>query len=94
VPLEVQAHLEVRPGLALAKCGQLQPALAWLRPALAWLRPTVVRPSLVVVRPDLARCVRPYTIALVHPSMIHLSIAIPISMYLHVKITTKLVEPH
>jgi hypothetical protein len=48
----------------------------------------------VITAPDLARCGRPYTFALVHPSMVSLSIVIPISVYLQVKILTKLVEPH
>jgi hypothetical protein len=90
-------HLEVRPGLALAKCGRLWPAAAGSGLAAAdcgQLRPAVVRQSLAVVRPDLARCGRPCTIALVHPSMVHLSIVIPIFVYLQVKIPTKLVKPH
>jgi hypothetical protein len=48
----------------------------------------------VITAPDLARYGRPYTFALVHPSMVYLSIVIPISVYLLVKILTKLVEPH
>jgi hypothetical protein len=87
----------VRPGLALAKCGWLWPAAAGSSLAAAGsgqLQPAVVRPSLAKVRPDLARCGRTCTIALVHPSMVHLSIVIPISVYLQVKIPTKLVEPH
>jgi hypothetical protein len=38
------------------------------------------------VRPDLARRGRPCTIASVHPSMVHLSIVIPIFVYLPIKI--------
>jgi hypothetical protein len=72
---------------ALPGCGRLWPVVE--RPCLAKLRP-----DLAVVRPDLARCGRPCTIALVHPSMVYLSIVIPISVYLQVKIPTKLVEPH
>jgi hypothetical protein len=59
VHLEAQAHLEVRPGLALAKCGRLWLAAAGsgqLQPALAMLQPAVVRPSLAKLRPDLVRC--------------------------------------
>jgi hypothetical protein len=62
----VRAHLEVRPGLALAKCGRLWPAAAGSGLAAAGsgqLRPAMVRPSLamlrsdlVVVRLDQARC--------------------------------------
>jgi hypothetical protein len=48
----------------------------------------------VITAPDLARYGQPYTFALVHPSMVYLSIVIPISVYLLVKILTKLVEPH
>jgi hypothetical protein len=54
----------------------------------------VVRPGLAVVRPDLAKCDRPYTIALVQPSEVHLFSVIPIFVYLQVKKLTKLVEPH
>jgi hypothetical protein len=60
-----------------------------VRPSLAKLQP-----DLAVVWSDLARCGRPCTIALVHPCMVHLSIVIPICVYLQVKIQTKLVEPH
>jgi hypothetical protein len=82
-------------------CGQLRPVLAWLRLAvvrlsLAMLRRdlAVVRRDLAVVQPDLARCGQPCTFALVQPSEVHLFIFIPISVYLQVKIPTKLVEPH
>jgi hypothetical protein len=88
----VGAHLEVRPGLALAKCGRLWPAAAGSGLAAAGcgqLRPAVVRPSLAklrpdlaVVRPDLARCGLPCTLALVQPSEVHLFIVIPIFVYL------------
>jgi hypothetical protein len=83
-------HLEVRPGLALARCA----GSGQLRLALALLRPAVVRSDLDVVRSDLANCGRPCTFALVQPSEVHLFIVIPISVYLQVKIPTKLVEPH
>jgi hypothetical protein len=93
----VRAHLEVRLGLAFAKCGQLWPAAAGcgqLRPAV--VRPSLakLRPDLAVVRPDMAKCGRPCTFALVQPSEVHLFIVIPISVYLQVKIPTKLMEPH
>jgi hypothetical protein len=71
--------------LAAASCGQLQPAV--VRSSLAKLRP-----GLAVVRPDLAKCGWSCTVALVHPSMIHLSIVIPIFVYLQVKMPTQLVE--
>jgi hypothetical protein len=97
--LEVRVHLLVRPSLALARCGRLWLATAGcglaaagsdqLRPSLA-----VVRPDLAVVRPDLARCGRPCTIALMHPSKVHVFIVIPIFVYLQVKVPTNLVEPH
>jgi hypothetical protein len=91
----VQSHLEVQPGLALAKCGRLWPAAAGSGLAAAGsgqLRPAVVRRSLARLRPDLAmvqsdlaKCGRSCIVALVYPSMVHLSIVIPIFVYLQEK---------
>jgi hypothetical protein len=97
VHLEVWVHLEVRPGLALARCGRL-----WLAAAgsgqlrLAVVRPSLAKllPGLAVLQPDLARCGRPCTFALVQLSEVHLFTVIPIFVYLQVNIPTKLVEPH
>jgi hypothetical protein len=58
------------------------------------VRPTVVRPSLAMCDWTWLGAAGPCTIALVQPSKVHLFIIIPIFMYLHVKIPTKLVEPH
>jgi hypothetical protein len=69
--------------LTLASCGRLWPAAA----GCGQLRSAVVRP-------DLARCGRPYTIALVQPSKVHLFIVILIFVYLQVKIPTKLMKPY
>jgi hypothetical protein len=75
--------LEVRPGLALAKCHRLWPDAVGSGLATA---------GYCQVRSDLARHGRPCNVALVHPSMVHLSIVIPIFVYLQVIIPTQLVE--
>jgi hypothetical protein len=93
----VQAHLEVRLSLALARCGRLWPAAAGcgqMWPDVVWPSQAMVRPDLAVVRPDLARCGQHCTIALVQISKGHLLIVIPIFVYLQVKMPTKLVELH
>jgi hypothetical protein len=68
--------------------GAAGPSPGQLRPAMA----SCGQLRAAVVRPDLARCDRSYTIALVHPSMVHLSIVIPIFVYLQEKMPTQLAE--
>jgi hypothetical protein len=79
----VRAHLEAGPSPGqvwptVASCGRLWPGYGQLWPGCGQLRPSLakLRPDLAVVQPDLARCGRPCTIALVHPSMVYLSIVI------------------
>jgi hypothetical protein len=87
-------HLEVRPGLALAKCGRLWPAAAGS--GLAAAGHGAAEPGCGAAGPGCGAAgpgqVRPTLHPLVHPSMVHLSIVILISMYLQVKIPTQLVK--
>jgi hypothetical protein len=69
---------------AVASCGRLWPSCGRLWPSCGRLWCGGAWQS----------CGRPYTFALVHPSLVYLSIVIPIYVYLKVKILTKLVEPH